>query len=145
VTHPVLVRRRAEQERLLGVARTWATVAGPLLDAHCVVVVGSVARGDFNRWSDIDVLVVAENLPDTLAARLARLTTSNRPPGVEAILWTPDELAERWSRGNDPMAREAYRVGVVVYGELPDRGPQAIHDERSRSSQIPSARVSSSR
>jgi hypothetical protein len=65
---------------------------------------------------------------------------------VEAILWTPDELAERWSRGNDPMAREAYQVGVVVYGELPDRGnPHAIPDERSRSSRIPSARVSSFR
>ncbi len=94
-------------------------MVGHLLDAHCVVVVGSVARGDFNRWSDIDVLVVAENLPDTLAARLARLTTSNRPPGVEAILWTPDELAERWSRGNDPWPGRPTRWGIEAKASCP--------------------------
>ncbi|MBW3558140.1 MAG: nucleotidyltransferase domain-containing protein [Actinobacteria bacterium] len=77
----------------------------------------SGARGDFNKWSDLDVLVVAEDLPDTLAARLALV--AKRPPGLEVILWTPGEEAQRRSRGTDPAATEAYEVGVVVYGELP--------------------------
>lgn len=98
-------------------ARAWAEEAGPRLRAQGIVVVGSVARGDFNKWSDLDVVVVAEDLPETLPARLALV--AKRPPGLQAILWTPGELAERRSRGTDPAAREAYDVGVVLYGELP--------------------------
>lgn len=37
------------------------------------MVFGSVARGDFNLWSDIDVLVVADNLPERWLDRLGRL------------------------------------------------------------------------
>lgn len=117
MTHPVLTRRRAERARRLDIARTWAHESGPALGARAIVVVGSVARGDFNKWSDLDVLVVADDLPGTLAARLALV--ARRPPGLEAILWTPSELADRRSRATDPAATEAYERGVVVYGELP--------------------------
>jgi len=34
-------------------------------------------------------------------------------------VWTPDELARRRAGGTDPIAREAYSVGVLAYGELP--------------------------
>lgn len=37
------------------------------------MVFGSVARGHFNLWSDIDVLVVADNLPERWLDRLGRL------------------------------------------------------------------------
>jgi hypothetical protein len=40
------------------------------------------------------------------------------PPGLQAIGWQPEELAERLGR-RDPLALEALRVGVVVQGELP--------------------------
>jgi len=115
----VVARRRAERDSLIAVARGWAGRAGPALGAQAMVLVGSVARGDFNKWSDIDVVVVAENLPERLGDRLALLGPTHRPPGVEAILWTPAELAERCARGTDPIAIEAYEVGVVLHGSLP--------------------------
>jgi predicted nucleotidyltransferase len=87
------------------------------LDVQAVVVVGSVARGDFNKWSDIDVLVIAEAMPTGTRARL-ELLMADTPPGVQPIGWTPDELAQRRA-SNDPLAREAYDVGVVVKGRLP--------------------------
>jgi len=40
------------------------------------------------------------------------------PPGLQALGWTPAELAERRRRG-DPIARECDSVGVVVHGVLP--------------------------
>ena len=120
MTDAVIARRRAERESLLAVAQNWARTAGPAIGALAVVVVGSVARGDFNKWSDIDVLVVRDDLPDSLGDRLALLAPTSRPPGVEAILWTPAELATRRRRGTDPLANETYEVGVVVYGRLPD-------------------------
>lgn len=118
--HAVVARRRAERDSLIALARRWADTAGPALRAQAIVLVGSVARGDFNKWSDIDVLVVAEDLPDSLGDRLALLGPTRRPPGVEAVLWTSAELADRRRRGTDPIAVEAYGVGVVLHGRLPD-------------------------
>ncbi|MGI8778131.1 MAG: nucleotidyltransferase domain-containing protein [Acidimicrobiales bacterium] len=120
MTNPVITRRRGERDALLGVARRWAGGAGPMLGAQVIVVVGSVARGDFNRWSDIDMLVVVDELPDDFQGRLALLGPTGKPPGVQAIVWTPAELADRRTGGTDPIAREAYDVGVVVHGRLAD-------------------------
>ncbi|MGI8900679.1 MAG: nucleotidyltransferase domain-containing protein [Nocardioides sp.] len=63
----------------------------PALGIRAVVVFGSVARGDFNVWSDIDVLVVADNLP---ARRLDRLGAIDPRPGpVQPLAWTQPSSA----------------------------------------------------
>jgi len=120
MNNPVITRRRDERDALVGVARRWAEGAGPALGAQAIVVIGSVARGDFNKWSDIDVVVVVDDLPDDLHGRLALLGPTGKPPGVQAIVWTGRELADRRAGQTDPIAREAYGLGVVVHGRLPD-------------------------
>jgi len=120
VSDAVIARRRGQRAALLATARRWAEAAGPILGAQSIVVVGSVARGDFNKWSDIDVLVVVDGAPDALGDRYALLAGTDKPPGLEAIVWTPPELARRRLDGTDPIAREAYSPGVVVFGILPD-------------------------
>ncbi len=125
MTHPVLKRRRHERQALVEIVARWAPAIAGILRPRAVVVVGSVARGDFNQWSDIDVLIVVDRLPQTLVERLALVATAGRPPGVEAIVWTPAELAERRRRGHDPIANEAYEVGVVVHGALPADAQEA--------------------
>ncbi len=119
MTNVVIARRRRQREALVAVARRWAAGAGPAVGARAVVVVGSVARGDFNKWSDTDVLVVIDGVPDDLQGRLGLLGPTSKPPGLQAIVWTTAELAERRARGTDPIARDAYDVGVVVHGRLP--------------------------
>ena len=120
MTDALIARRRSERQARIALARHWAEAAAPALDAYAFVVVGSVARGDFNKWSDLDVLIIAPELPGSFRERLALLGPTRRPTGVEAVLGTPEELALRRARGNDPLAREAYDVGVVVYGQLPE-------------------------
>lgn len=129
MTHPVLERRRRQRDARLEVARRWVPALTDRL-ARCgvtvraVVVVGSVARGDFNKWSDLDVLVVADPLPDGARERLA-LLTEDAPPGLQPVGWTPGELARRRDR-RDPIAVEADTVGVVAAGALPRGGvPEA--------------------
>jgi predicted nucleotidyltransferase len=39
------------------------------LRLQAAVVFGSVARGDFNRWSDVDLLLVADSLAGSESAR----------------------------------------------------------------------------
>jgi len=117
VTHPVIERRRAEQQAHVDRAASWAAALPDELGVVAVVVFGSVARGDFNKWSDIDVLVIAEHLPSSSRDRIEVLF-ADRPGGLEPVGWTPAELADR-RRRRDPIAREADEIGVVVRGAWP--------------------------
>lgn len=112
----VIARRRAERAALLDRARDFAVGLPDGLGVAGVVVVGSVARGDFHGRSDIDVLVVAEDLPDRPADRLAALGTP--PAGVEAVVWTPQEWRTK-ARQRDPLAADALDHGVWVRGGPP--------------------------
>lgn len=114
MTHPVLLRRRRERRAQIEVAARWAAGLAERLPVRAVVVVGSVARGDFNKWSDLDVLVIAEDLPGDARERLA-LLHQDAPPGLQAVGWTSAELRER-QRVGDPIAEEAATVGVLVIG-----------------------------
>lgn len=117
MTHPVLVRRRRERQERLEVAASFAAGLDDSLGVGAVVVFGSVARGDFNLWSDIDVLVVADHLPERWLDRLGQLADL-APPGVSALAWTPAELAAKVAQ-RDPIATEVLHRGVVVAGSLP--------------------------
>ncbi len=98
-------------------ARVWAEALAQRLELVAVVVFGSSARGDFNKWSDLDVLVVARGLPGGSRERLDVLMRG-APPGLQAVGWTPAELAARRQR-RDPIAVECDSVGVAVYGRSP--------------------------
>ena len=117
MSHPILVRRRAEQHARIRCAADWARELAKRLDLVAVVVFGSSARGDFNKWSDIDVLVIARGLPPDARARLALLTEA-APPGIQPVGWMPDEFADR-RRHKDPIERECDAVGITVLGALP--------------------------
>lgn len=107
--------RRAARRALIERAGRYPSLLPPELDVVAVVVYGSVARGDFNAWSDVDVLVIASNLPERLQDRLALLIPF-APPGVQPLGWTIDEFSLQLARGN-AIAREALERGVVVSGE----------------------------
>ncbi|MDP8971495.1 MAG: nucleotidyltransferase domain-containing protein [Actinomycetota bacterium] len=109
----VIARRRAQRAELLEGARRFAETLDPSLDVEAVVVFGSVARGDFNLWSDIDVLVVAGAVPDRF---LDRVDALGRPAArVEPIVWTPSEWRKQLRRRN-PIAIEATTHGVWLVG-----------------------------
>lgn len=109
----VLRRRRAERDALLDRARSFAAGLPPGLGVRAVVVFGSVARGDFNKWSDVDVLVVADH---TAGGPIDRHRALGPVPGlVQPMVWTPAEFAQRRRRG-DPIAGEAMDRGVWLVG-----------------------------
>jgi hypothetical protein len=113
----VAARRRAERSAALAAAASYVKDVAGEVPVTVAVVFGSYARGDFNTWSDIDVLVVSDAFPPGFRERMDVLWR-HRPPGIEPVGWTVAELAER-RRRVDPIAVEADTVGVVVAGELP--------------------------
>lgn len=107
-----LEERYAERERLVGLARDHVRRLSEGLTVHQAAVVGSVARGDFNVWSDVDVVVVADGLPERALDRL-ELLMEGRPPRVEPIGFTPHELADARRRRN-PLVVELDSIGIAL-------------------------------
>lgn len=111
----IVERRRRERAELLEAAERFAEGLDPDLEVRSAVVFGSVARGDFNVWSDIDVLVIADQLPERPQDRAAVLGAA---PRISPVAWTPAEL-RRQSDASNPIAREALESGVLVRGIRP--------------------------
>lgn len=109
----VVARRRAERERLLDLARTYVGSLDPRLEVRAAVVVGSVARGDFHVASDVDVVVVADGLPEDPAERWRRVVSLRGV--IEPIAWTPDEWRQERRRRN-PLVVDALDHGVWLAG-----------------------------
>lgn len=107
--------RRAEREKLIELARQYIDKLHERLALIAAVVVGSVARGDFNLWSDIDVVVVSEDLPKRAPDRDGELMR-DAPPRVQPVGFTPAEFKTAYERRN-ALVREAIKQGVVLEGE----------------------------
>lgn len=112
-----LAARRAERERLIGLARDYVERLSRELPLVAAVVGGSVARGDFNVWSDVDVVVVSDALPASARDRAA-LLGSGSVAGIEPHGYTTAEFRRALDR-KDRLASEASDRGVPLTGKLP--------------------------
>ena len=80
-----------------------------------IILFGSHARGNASRWSDIDLLVVMDDVPnhhDTTVAILRKL--SDLPVSKDIVVTTPERLEER-SRMVGTVHRAAMLDGKTVY------------------------------
>jgi uncharacterized protein len=111
-----LAERRAERERLLASGREYIEQLQLELPLVAAAIGGSVARGDFNVWSDVDVLVVTDKLPDGAPERTALLTAS-APAHVEPHGYTVPELRRALER-RDRFATETVAHGIWLLGRL---------------------------
>lgn len=117
-------RRRAQRRALLDEARAFTALLDPDLRVRAVCVFGSVARGDHHRYSDVDVLVVADGLPGDVLARGRALPRV--PPRVAPLAWTVEDWTKALRRRN-PIAVECVSAGVWLLG-----GPDDLAEEGGR-------------
>jgi len=108
----VLAQRERQREQLLGLARAYVQQLAVRVPVVAAAVVGSVARGDFNVWSDVDVVVVAEGLPARAPDRAAVLA-ADALPGVQPVGFTPEEFRRAWERTRAVAARRLSTTGNV--------------------------------
>ncbi|MCE4613757.1 MAG: nucleotidyltransferase domain-containing protein [Desulfurococcales archaeon] len=90
-----------------------------------VILYGSYARGDFNVWSDVDVIIVSEAFEGRRF--LQRQALIPDPPegleGLSPIPWTPGEArvmlrkpAWRKALKNAIVVIDDYSIGGLVWG-----------------------------
>lgn len=88
------------------------------LQPEGVVLYGSRATGSYGEGSDIDIVVVADNLPADFLERLSILAELNRSTApIEAMGYTRREFC-RMLRKRHPTALYALEEGKVLF----DRG-----------------------
>ena len=106
----ILERRRKEKERereeVIARARHYSLG----LPFQCsVILLGSYARGDFNLWSDVDILVVGAFSSNPVE----RYSELDFPPSFEVIPFREEEFHLSLKAGN-PLIAEAAKIGVIL-------------------------------
>ena len=80
-----------------------------------VLLFGSHARGTADRWSDVDLLVVMEEVADKRRAAVEmRRALSDLPVSKDIVVTTPEEIARR-GKVVGSLLRAALRDAKVVY------------------------------
>lgn len=108
-----LRRRARERERLIEALETYAESLSEELGRVSLILFGSYARGDFNLWSDIDVIVISEAFEGMEFVR--RGLVIEDPFGrLSPICWTPEEFRSMVAK---PSWRRALRGSVILRDE----------------------------
>jgi predicted nucleotidyltransferase len=118
-------------ERFSVWAREYARSVARAYDPDCIILFGSTVRNQQTRNSDIDILIIGGNLPDTYRTRF-RLLMRLRP--AFAPLQVQTFTRQEWERMMDEKhvtVLEALQEGVALHGQaLFARWRQTFQDWR---------------
>ena len=79
-----------------------------------VIAFGSVARGESDAWSDLDLLIVAETRRPFFERFKDFAGLYDVWPRLDLLIYTPEELARMVDEEN-PLVTQALREGVVLH------------------------------
>ncbi|MFA4955970.1 MAG: nucleotidyltransferase domain-containing protein [Candidatus Methanoperedens sp.] len=90
----------------------YSKVVSSKLGKFTGVLYGSMARGDYNVWSDIDFLVISDKLPKNPLKRLEFLYSLTETP-IEVKGYTRNEFLKMIEKRN-PMALDSLVEGKII-------------------------------
>ena len=120
----------AEMKRIAG-------AVGDAVDARCVILYGSRARGDHRPDSDIDLAIVAAEAELEAQqrhdlrerARAAAVSAAGETfHHIDVIVWTETEYRTK-KRSINHVAGRAWREGLILYGDHPTLAGEEIVSE----------------
>jgi predicted nucleotidyltransferase len=83
------------------------------------ILFGSFARGDADAASDIDLLLIEPTTAPFVERALSHLPLLRMGPGLDLLVYTPEEYERLRSEGN-PLIERVEREGVTVYARSED-------------------------
>jgi len=87
------------------------------LKPKCIILYGSLARGDFNERSDADIIVISSELPENYYERadlLYKMVETLDP--IEPLGFTPDEFIDM-IKNRHCTSLFAMKEGKALYGK----------------------------
>jgi len=116
----IIEKRLEEQRRVIEEVRKFASCVKKVFGEVTVILFGSYARGDFNEWSDVDVLVVTRErtVPKNPLERLNAIEKCLLEYAlIEPVILTGEEFATLMRKRN-PVAEDVARHGIVLVDDL---------------------------
>ncbi len=103
-------KRMLDQPTLDDIIRRIVEVAEP----EKIILFGSAARGDMNRHSDVDLLIIKDGGDAFDLMGEIYMNLDGAGAAVDAVVVTPDEV-ERYKNSHSVIIKPALREGRVVY------------------------------
>jgi len=97
---------------VIKILKEYSNIVSAKLGKFTGVLYGSMARGDYNLWSDIDYLVISDKLPESPLKRLEFLYSLTETP-IEIKGYTRNEFLKMIEKRN-PLALDALVEGKVI-------------------------------
>lgn len=94
------------------ILKEYSKVLSSKLGKFTGILYGSMARGDYNLWSDIDFLVISDELPENPLKKLEFLYSLTEIP-IEVKGYTRNEFLKMVEKRN-PIALDALVEGKVI-------------------------------
>lgn len=94
-------------------------LAPHLRHARKAIVFGSVARGNADEWSDLDLVIVTETRRPFVDRYLDFEGIYDVWPRLDLLVYTPDEFAEMERQGR-PFIEHVVHEGVVIHEAGPE-------------------------
>lgn len=95
---------------------TFAHTAIRKLEPACIILHGSMARGDYTQASDVDLVVIGGRLPERFLDRLGLLIEMNTTRArIETVAYSCEEF-EKMLGECHLTALEAMEFGIPLYG-----------------------------
>jgi len=84
--------------------------------AKAVILIGSLARGNYTAFSDADVVIIADNVPKNPIKRLGEFMDPKFPIDLEPRVYTTKEILNM-ARKKKRVIREIVEYGILLIGE----------------------------
>jgi len=84
--------------------------------AKTVVLIGSLARGDYTAFSDADILIIADNVSERPIDRLKEFIDPTLPIDLDVRVYTSKEFMKMAERGMR-IVKEVVKYGIVIAGD----------------------------
>ena len=103
-------KRMLDQPLLDDIIQRVVEVAQP----EKIILFGSAARGDMNRHSDVDLLIIKEGADALELMGDIYMNLDGAGAAVDAVVVTPDDV-ERYKDSHSVIIKPAFQEGKVVY------------------------------
>lgn len=111
-----IVKRRIKvRDKVIKDAKSFVRCVSKIIKIKNAILFGSYARGDFNAWSDVDILIVADDeIPSNPIHRLEMIMRCiQKYPFIEPIIVNSIEYS-RLKKKKNPIIQECEKYGIEL-------------------------------
>jgi len=111
----IVEERIRKREEVIKLAKQFVDCASKYLKIKKAILFGSYVRGDFNEWSDIDILIIVDEIDEINPIKRIEkvMDCLMKYSSVEIVILTVKEYKEKKLK-NNPIIIECEEIGIEL-------------------------------